>query len=84
MAKWVSTAIVVILMLLGGLTAFPSVATATQKPSNASALSSRQRQHHHHDAYRDYPQYYGRPNYYSPNPFFFPLPPFWGYGWEWW
>jgi hypothetical protein len=30
-----------------------------------------------------YPMYYGRPVYYAPAPFL-PIPPLWGYGWEWW
>jgi hypothetical protein len=29
------------------------------------------------------PDYIDRPCYYAPAPFF-PLPPIWGYGWEWW
>ncbi len=29
------------------------------------------------------PEYIDRPCYYAPKPFF-PLPPIYGYGWEWW
>jgi hypothetical protein len=41
---------------------------------------------HDRYAYRPnypYPMYYGRPVYYAPAPFL-PIPPFFGYGWEWW
>ena len=31
----------------------------------------------------DQPSYYGRPHVYAPAPFV-PIPPFFGYGWEWW
>ena len=30
-----------------------------------------------------YPSYYGRPVVYAPAPFV-PIPPLFGYGWEWW
>lgn len=52
----------------------------------ASDISARSYHRHERYAYRPntpYPMYYGRPVYYAPAPFL-PIPPLWGYGWEWW
>jgi hypothetical protein len=54
--------------------------------ANANDVSARRYHRHHRYAYRPnypYPMYYGRPVYYAPAPFL-PIPPFFGYGWEWW
>ena len=51
-----------------------------------SDLSARRYYRHERYAWRPnypYPMYYGRPVYYAPKPFL-PIPPLWGYGWEWW
>jgi hypothetical protein len=79
------------LVIFACLSATASAAAAQgmivmQKPPvKATGFSARQRYQQHHDTYRAYyPHYYGRPYYYSPNPSFLPLPPLWGYGWEWW
>jgi hypothetical protein len=53
-------------------------------PLQAADVSAHRRMHHYrHYAYRAYPIYYGRPVTYAPAPFI-PIPPLWGYGWEWW
>ena len=62
--------------------------TAAKKAQTAGASDVSVRRSHRHDryAYRPayaYPMYYGRPVYYTPAPFL-PIPPLWGYGWEWW
>jgi hypothetical protein len=62
--------------------------TAAKKAQTAGASDVSPRRYHRHDhyAYRPnypYPMYYGRPVYYAPAPFL-PIPPLWGYGWEWW
>jgi hypothetical protein len=52
----------------------------------ASATVPSARSHTKHYAYatrRYYPSYYGRPTVYAPAPFV-PIPPLFGYGWEWW
>jgi hypothetical protein len=51
-----------------------------------SAVVPAARKHVRHYAYATrpyYPSYYGRPTVYEPAPFV-PVPPFFGYGWEWW
>jgi hypothetical protein len=52
----------------------------------ASAAVPGARKHARHTAYAArpyYPAYYGRPAVYAPAPFV-PIPPLFGYGWEWW
>jgi hypothetical protein len=54
--------------------------------TGASDVSAHRNHRHERYAYHSnypYPMYYGRPVYYSPAPFL-PIPPLWGYGWEWW
>jgi hypothetical protein len=58
--------------------------TAARKAHASGDVSARHRRDRY--AYRrvsPYPMYYGRPVTYAPAPFL-PLPPLWGYGWEWW
>jgi hypothetical protein len=62
--------------------------TAATRAQAAGASDVGARRHHRHEryAYRSnvpHPMYYGRPVYYAPAPFL-PIPPLWGYGWEWW
>lgn len=62
-----------------------TVAKKTQATA-ASDVSAWRTHRHDRYAYRrntPYPMYYGRPVYYAPAPFL-PIPPLWGYGWEWW
>jgi hypothetical protein len=70
--------------------AAPATAGATAAKSarvvSASDVSARRHYRHYRYAYRPnspYPMYYGRPVYYAPA-LFLPIPPLWGYGWEWW
>jgi len=61
-------------------------AAATKKAQAASAsdVSVRHRHYRYADhSHYPYPTYYGRPVIYAPAPFL-PIPPLWGYGWEWW
>jgi len=62
--------------------------TAAKKAQAAAASDVSARRYHRHERYayrpnNPYPMYYGRPVYYAPAPFL-PIPPLWGYGWEWW
>ena len=59
---------------------------AVEKAQAADASDVSAHRHHRHERYRPsypHPLYYGRPVYYAPKPFL-PIPPLWGYGWEWW
>jgi hypothetical protein len=58
-------------------------ADMSKKPiSQRTDISMRRHDRHYaHQPY--YPAYYGRPTYYAPAPFV-PIPPLFGYGWEWW
>ena len=58
-------------------------AEISKKPiSQRTDISTRW--HYRHNAHQPYyPSYYGRPTYYAPAPFI-PIPPLFGYGWEWW
>ncbi len=86
----IGTALLAATLVLGiSAHAAPTAAeTAAKKPQAAGASDVSARRYHRHDryAYRSnvlYPMYYGRPVYYAPAPFL-PIPPLWGYGWEWW
>jgi hypothetical protein len=89
MTKSISAAVLAVAMLLGDATTASSLAAAptgvaAQRAQATMTNASARRRHYRraYDAYRPY--YYGRPTYYSPSPFFLPVPPLWGYGWEWW
>ena len=57
-------------------------ASATlQKAQSADVRLHRHSQHRYRTI--DQPSYYGRPRVYAPAPFV-SIPPFFGYGWEWW
>jgi hypothetical protein len=86
----IGTALLAATLMLGvSAYAAPTAAeAAAKKPQAAGASDVSARHYHRHDryAYRPnypYPMYYGRPVYYAPAPFL-PIPPLWGYGWEWW
>ncbi len=89
MAKGIGTALLGA-MMLSGVSAIcaPAVAASAgvreKPPLQATDIGARRRVHYDRRyAYRPYPAYYGRPVTYAPAPFI-PLPPLWGYGWEWW
>jgi len=89
MTKWIGTGVLAVIAV--GAAAAPSAQAASrdaaaQRPHvTATDLSVRHPPHRYRHAYPAYsPAYYGRPTYYSPVPVFVPLPPLWGYGWEWW
>jgi len=75
-------------LIVGASAQFSPAAAAgagEQKPQGLNASEVGPRRHHRY-ANRPqypYPMYYGRPVYYAPAPFL-PIPPLWGYGWEWW
>ena len=79
----------VTLMLGVSVQVAPAAAETAAKKAQAagpSDVSARRYHRHARYAYRPntpYPMYYGRPVYYAPAPFL-PIPPLWGYGWEWW
>ena len=85
----VGAALLAAALVLGVSTQAPAAAeTAAKKlqAAGASDVSARRTHRHERYAYRPntpYPMYYGRPVYYAPAPFL-PIPPLWGYGWEWW
>ena len=80
-----SAAMILVVACAFAAPAVAEPATPREKPqSQATDVSAHRRTHHYrHYAYRPYPTYYGRPVTYAPAPFI-PIPPLWGYGWEWW
>ena len=77
-------------MLSVPVTVAPAAAEAVvaKKAQAAGPGDISARRYHRHARYAwrpnyPYPMYYGRPVYYAPAPFL-PIPPLWGYGWEWW
>lgn len=86
MMKWTGSALVAIVVFVIAADVAPARAAsvAVQKTQSAPAVVSGARRHsRHHDRYVDQPSYYGRPTVYAPAPFV-PIPPLFGYGWEWW
>ena len=91
MPRWISGAVLAAALTLSVGATTSSAAAAqgeVQKATTSGATDVRARRHYRHDRYRDayrpyYPYYDGRPTYYAPAPFF-PIPPLFGYGWEWW
>jgi len=86
----IGTALLAATLMLGvSAHAAPAAAeTAAKRAQTAGASDISARRYHRHDRYVyrsnvPYPMYYGRPVYYAPAPFL-PIPPLWGYGWEWW
>ena len=76
MARRIGAAALAAMMMLGALDAAYA----------ASAAGPGARKHVRQYAYATrpyYPSYYGRPTFYAPAPFV-PIPPLFGYGWEWW
>jgi hypothetical protein len=74
--------------LMLGVSTSGSVAADAKKVQATGASDVGARRYHRHERYAwrpnvSYPMYYGRPVYYAPAPFL-PIPPLWGYGWEWW
>ena len=89
MTTWNGAALSAVMVLFAvGVIAAPVAAEpamAKEKPQlQAADVRAHRRAHHYrHYGYRPYPIYYGRPVTYAPAPFV-PIPPLWGYGWEWW
>jgi hypothetical protein len=91
MRALIGTALLAATLLLGvaaQLAPAAAEAVVAKKAQVPSASDVSARRYHRHDRYADrpnvpYPMYYGRPVYYVPAPFL-PIPPLWGYGWEWW
>jgi len=86
----VGTVLLAAMLMSGAFVVEPAAAAeaAAKKAQVAGASDISARRYHRHAryAYRPndpYPMYYGRPVYYAPAPFL-PIPPLWGYGWEWW
>jgi hypothetical protein len=93
MMKWIGAVILAAAMVSGGVATTPMMAAeptvgGVQKQhataTDASARRGYDSRHRYAASRPYYPYYYGRPYYYSPGPLFFlPVPPLWGYGWEW-
>jgi hypothetical protein len=87
MMKWIGMALVATIAAFGvAANVAPAMAASVsaQKTRSVPAADLGQRRHsRHHDRYAIQPTYYGRPTVYSPAPFV-PIPPLFGYGWEWW
>ena len=90
MRKLIGTALLAVTLTLGVSAQIPPAAaqTAAKKAHAVAPSDVSARRYHRHDRYvwrpnDPYPMYYGRPVYYVPKPFL-PIPPLWGYGWEWW
>jgi hypothetical protein len=86
----IGTALLAAALMLGisAQAASAAAETAAKKAQAAGASDVSARRYHRHERYvtrpnTPYPMYYGRPVYYAPAPFL-PIPPLWGYGWEWW
>jgi len=78
MVKWVGAAALAATLMIGALAPTKVVQAASitptaRKPVRPMAYINR----------TVYPAYYGRPVVYAPAPFV-PIPPLFGYGWEWW
>jgi len=86
MIKWIGIALATIATIGVAAHVVPVMAASavTQKAQLTQTIDARMRGHSR-DRYRtiDQPSYYVRPTVYAPAPFV-PLPPFFGYGWEWW
>ncbi len=77
--------VVLAVALASGAVAAPT-SNGHDKRFEAPMTRSASARHLHHARYADRPvcpEYIDRPCYYAPAPFF-PLPPIYGYGWEWW
>ena len=88
MRTLVGTALLAVTLMLGVSAQVAPAAAETKKAQTASAGDVSARRYHRHERYAwrpnyPHPMYYGRPVYYAPAPFL-PIPPLWGYGWEWW
>jgi len=89
MNRWSGAALSAVMVLCAvcaiAAAAAAEPAIAREKPqSQATDVSAHRRANHYrHYGYRPHPIYYGRPVTYAPAPFI-PIPPLWGYGWEWW
>jgi hypothetical protein len=86
MARWIGAALLAAAVMFGASAHISSAQAASaeaQKVSSSQATDISARRHDRRHAYRPYPTYYGRPVSYAPAPFI-PIPPFFGYGWEWW
>ena len=82
----IGTALLAAALMLGVSAQVTPAPAETKKAQTAAASETGARHRRDHYAYRPaspYPMYYGRPVYYAPAPFL-PIPPLWGYGWEWW
>lgn len=86
MMKWIGFTLVTVAALNAASSVAPAMASsaAAQKVQSAPARDTALLRYSRH-RYRTVaqPSYYRRPQFYAPAPFA-PLPPFFGYGWEWW
>jgi hypothetical protein len=91
MTKWIGAILLAAALLFVGAAQLSPAAAANagvQKVEGVNTTDVSARRHERGYGYASrplypYPYYYGRPVYYAPAPFL-PIPPFFGYGWEWW
>ena len=91
MGKWNGVAALVAGAALAFVAARDARAAEAGKKLEAPVVRSASARHRHPARFidrpltdrRPCPDYIDRPCYYAPAPFF-PLPPIYGYGWEWW
>jgi hypothetical protein len=86
MTKWIGLTLIATTAAFG-VAADPAPAmaasAAAKKAQSAATDVGLHRYSRHRYRTIDQPSYYGRPRVYAPAPFV-PIPPFFGYGWEWW
>jgi hypothetical protein len=86
MTKGIGAALLATTLVLGfsaGISPARAVSPEVRKSQSAQATRINARRRDHFADQRYYPAYYGRPTYYTPAPIL-PIPPLFGYGWEWW
>lgn len=84
--KRIGTAALAASLLFAGQIGLDAAHATAQQARTVPATNLGARRHdrhyrYHRDAHQPY--YYDRPRYYAPGPFL-PIPPLFGYGWEWW
>jgi hypothetical protein len=86
MRTFVGPALLAATLMLGVSAQIAPAAAESMAAKKAQPIAARDAGARRYHAYRPnypYPMYYARPVYYAPKPFL-PIPPLWGYGWEWW
>ena len=84
MTRRLGATLMAVMWIIGGSAPAASAAPGkSQKVATADIGARRHALARRYAPRPPYPMYYGRPVTYAPAPFV-PIPPLWGYGWEWW